>query len=286
MKTGFHRLAAMLAIGLAAPLATSHVATSVLGPVRVPFRLVGPSSPLVTIRIQKRDIPLELDIGDASSLVLHPAVLSELNTTPTGELYKGYGIEGRVIEEPVVKVDRVEIGGIVFSDVSIHKDDHDDAFRAKQLAERGTQGYIGAGFFKGYEIVLDYPRRRITLIPHGAQPTSQNSCRGRVIPLERSVDWGLVSRVNTELGDMLFVWDTGSPGLVMVKAHAQAAHLDITHGAVTFKHFRMNGREFGPLQFDLWDVAAPPRMAGFIGYDFFRDHVVCIDFPRNRILVR
>lgn len=286
MKADCLRLAVMSAIGLAALSAISPVAMSTPGPVQVPFRLVGPSSPLVTIRIHDHDVPLELDIGDASALVLHPAVLSELNTTPTGESYKGYGMEGKVIEEPIVKVDRVEMGGIVFSDVSIHRDGHDDAFRARQLAERGTQGYIGASFFKGYELVLDYRRRRITLIPNGAQPASLRSCRGQIIPLERSVNWGLVSRVNTDMGDMLFVWDTGSPGLVMIKANAQAEHLDTAHGPLTFKHFRMNGREFGPLQFDIWDFPAPPGMAGFLGYNFFRDHVVCIDFPRNRILVR
>jgi hypothetical protein len=240
----------------------------------------------VTIRIHNRDIPLELDIGDASALVLHPAVLSELDTTSTGESYKGYGMEGKVFDEPIVNVDRVELGGVVFSDVPVHRDGHDDAFRARQLAERGTQGYIGAGFFKDYELVLDYRRRRITLISRAAQPASQRSCRGRIVPLDRSVSWGLVSHVNTDVGDMLFVWDTGSPGLVMVKANAQAAHLDVAHGPLTLKQFRMNGREFGPLQFDLWDFPAPPGMAGFIGYDFFTDHVVCIDFPRSRILVR
>lgn len=279
-------LAPMSASGLAALSAISQVAISAPRPVQVPFRLVGPSSPVVTIRIHDRDIPLELDIGDASALVLRPAVLSELSTTPTGDSYKGYGMEGKVFEEPIVKIDRVEMGGIVFPDVTIHRDGHDDAFRAKQLAERETQGFIGAGFFKGYGLVLDYHRRRITLIPDGAASASQRNCRGQVIPLERSGNWGLVSRVNTELGDMLFVWDTGSPGLVMVKANAQAAHVDTAHGPVTFNHFRMNGREFGPLKFDLWDFPAPPGMAGFIGYDFFRDHIVCIDFPGNRIFVR
>jgi hypothetical protein len=286
VKPGSLRLAVMSAIGLAALSTIAPVAMSTPGPVQVPFRLVGPSSPLVIIRIHDRDIPLELDIGDASALVLHPAVLSELNTTPTGESYKGYGMEGKVIEEPIVKVDRVEMGGIAFSDVSIHRDGHDDAFRARQLAERGTQGYIGTSFFKGYELVLDYRRRRITLIPQDAQRASQRSCRGQIIPLERSVDWGLVTRVDTDLGDMLFVWDTGSPGLVMIKANAPAERLDTAHGPLTLKHFRMNGREFGPLQFDLWDFAAPPGMAGFIGYDFFKDHVVCIDFPRSRIRIR
>src|SRR5258708_4316878 len=264
----------------------SLAAESAPEPVRVPFRLIGSSAPLVTIRIQDRDIPLELDIGDGSSLVLHPSVISELNATPTGETSKGYGMEGKIFEVPIIKVDRVEMGRAVFADVTIHQDGHDDAFRAKQVAERGTRGYVGAGFFKGYELVLNYRRHVITLIRKDAEPSSQDSCRGHIVPLMREINWGLVSRVNADEGDMLFVWDTGSPALVMIKASAAAAHVDTSRDTVTLNHFRMNGHEFGPLRFQMWDFPAPPGMAGFIGYDFFRDHLVCIDFPGNRILVR
>jgi hypothetical protein len=227
-----------------------------------------------------------LDIGDASALVLHPSVIAGLHTTPTGESFKGHGMEGKFFDVPVVKVAHVELGGVVFSDVQIHQDGHDDAFRARQISDRGTYGYVGAGFFKGYELVLDYRKRRITLIPGSSPPVSQRSCRGQTIPLDRSVTWGLVSRANTDAGDLLFVWDTGSPGLIMIKANAEAANLDTSHGPISFKHFRMNGHEFGPLRFEVWDFPAPPRMAGVIGYDFFKNHVVCVDFPRDRIRVR
>jgi hypothetical protein len=70
--------------------------------------------------------------------------------------------------------------------------------------------------------------------------------------MERSVDWGRVSSVNTDLGGMLFVWDTGSPGLVMIKANAEAAHPDTAHGPLTFKHFRRL-----PLRFFLCRSPAP-----------------------------
>ncbi|MFL6603595.1 MAG: hypothetical protein ACJ8R9_20025 [Steroidobacteraceae bacterium] len=52
----------------------------------------------------------------------------------------GYGMEGKVIEEPIVKVDPVEMGGIVFSDVPIHRDGHDDAFRARQAGRTRNAG--------------------------------------------------------------------------------------------------------------------------------------------------
>ena len=159
-------------------------------PVQIPFRLIGPSAPLVNVRIQNRDILLELDIGDSSALVLHPSVLSSLSTAPTGEFSKGYGMEGKVFDLPIVRVKRVEMGTAVFADVSTHADSHDDAFRKQQLTERGTQGYIGTGLFGGYKLVLDYRRHLLTLIPKDSALKSQHSCRGQMIPLVPSVNWG------------------------------------------------------------------------------------------------
>ena len=263
----------------------SPAATPPPAPVQIPFRLVGPSSPLITLQIQGHDIPLELDIGATSSLILHPATLNQLQTTPTAETWQGYGMEGKVLQEPIVKVEQVQLGSLVFPNVPIRPDGHDEAFRAKQLADRGTQGFIGTEFFQGYALVLDYPQHLITLIPESTQPASQRACRGQIIPLDHSVTWGLVSHADTDAGDLLFVWDTGAPALILVKSNAQAAHVDTAHKPVTFNHFRMSGHDFGPLQFQVWDFPAPPGMAGIIGYDFFKDHVVCVDFPHDRIRV-
>jgi hypothetical protein len=254
--------------------------------VQIPFQLIGPSAPLVNVRIQNREILLELDIGDSSALVLHPSVLSSLSTAPTGESSRGYGMEGKVFDLPIVRVKRVEIGTAVFADVSIHADSHDDAFRKQQLTERGTQGYIGTGLFKGYKLVLNYRRHLLTLMQKDVALKSQSSCRGQMIPLVRSVNWGLVSSAHTDGGDALFVWDTGAPGLAIVKANAAAIHVDVSRDTVSLKHFDMNGHEFGPLQFHVWDFPAPPGMVGMLGYDFFRDHTVCIDFAGNQLFVR
>jgi len=254
--------------------------------VQIPFRLVGTSAPLVNVRIQNHDILLELDIGDSSALVLHPSVLSSLSTAPTGESSKGYGMEGKVFDLPIVRAKQVEMGNAEFVDVSIHADSHDDAYRKQQLKEHGTQGSIGTGLFKGYKLVLNYRRRLLTLIPNDSAWKSQQNCRGQMIPLVRSVNWGLVSSAHTEGGDALFVWDTGTPGLAMIKANAPAIHVDVSQDTVSLKHFEMNGHEFGPLKFNVWDFPAPPGMVGMLGYDFFRDHIVCIDFVGDKVFVR
>jgi hypothetical protein len=195
-------------------------------------------------------------------------------------------MENKVFDLPIVRVKQVEIGTAVFVDVSTHADSHDDAFRKQQVIERGTQGYVGAGLFKGYNLVLNYRRHLLTLIPKDSPLKLQHSCRGQMIPLVRSVNWGLVSSAHTDGGDALFVWDTGAPGLAMVKANAPAIHVDVSEDTISLKHFEMNGHEFGPLKFNVWDFPAPPGMVGMLGYDFFRDHTVCIDFVGDQVFVR
>jgi len=52
------------------------------------------------------------------------------------------------------------------------------------------------------------------------------------------------------------------------------------------KQFSLGGVDFGPWRFDVWDMSLPAGFDGFIGYNFFARHIVCIDFPGRRIVIR
>lgn len=56
----------------------------------------------------------------------------------------------------------------------------------------------------------------------------------------------------------------------------------------TTKRLVLGGTDFGPWQFKWMEMSLPPFFDGSIGfgYDFFLRHVVCIDFPGKRVLVR
>ena len=56
--------------------------------------------------------------------------------------------------------------------------------------------------------------------------------------------------------------------------------------ALLSKRLVFGGTDFGPLQLEVADLALPPGFDGFIGYNFFAKHVVCLDFPGNRLLIR
>jgi hypothetical protein len=52
------------------------------------------------------------------------------------------------------------------------------------------------------------------------------------------------------------------------------------------KRLALGGTDFGPWQFKTMNMSLPPFFDGLIGSDFFATHVVCIDFPDKRLVIR
>jgi hypothetical protein len=73
---------------------------------------------------------------------------------------------------------------------------------------------------------------------------------------------------------------------MLSKRFTEAARLRQSGDTVTSKRLTLGGIDFGPLQFAVEDLSLPPGFDGFIGYNFFAHHVVCMDFPGNRLLIR
>src|SRR4051812_43374640 len=119
MRTAF-RLRA-----LAALVAVMTVDANAASTTAVPIRLHGTEPPIVIIRIQGKELPLQLDLGDASSLVLHPEVLAALRSEPTADSFKGFSQDGK-IDTPIVRVDLVELGDLKLSGVEARQDVHDE----------------------------------------------------------------------------------------------------------------------------------------------------------------
>jgi hypothetical protein len=48
----------------------------------------------------------------------------------------------------------------------------------------------------------------------------------------------------------------------------------------------MGGSEIGPQDLRPHEFEEPAGVDGFVGAIFFANHVVCVDFPNRRLLVR
>jgi hypothetical protein len=91
-----------------------------------------------------------------------------------------------------------------------------------------------------------------------------------------------VTAADTDIGRVTLWWDTGAPASVLRKEIIRNTQSGDT---LTSAQLRLGERNFGPWQFELWGEMNLPGFDGFIGSDFFAKHVVCVDFPRDRVVV-
>lgn len=253
----------------------------------VQIRLVE-DNPLVEVKINGTPVDVQFDIGNGTTLALFPTHLGPITKRRVGTSTSGMSMSGPTGERPVYDVDVITIGDLAFKNARIVEDYHDDEYREWFTSRLDANGFLGRGLFDQFKVVVDVPNRELTFIPPDAPFEQQSVCKGAELPLVQGQDWGLVSKATTEIGELILVWDTGTPATGVLKRRTDIDNLGYADGdTLSVEKFNIDGHELGPQTFEVWDWSenAPP-FDGFIGFDFFAEHVVCIDFPKNRIFVQ
>lgn len=248
----------------------------------IPIRLSG-NFALIDVRIGGRDVPLLFDTGDSRGILLAQPVIDRIKAKPVGHSSKVIDVKGNVVESPHFEIPRLQIGSIEFANVIADLDVHDPSYQPDQ---HGQQGFLGTALLKPYQVVIDYSRLTLTLIAPGSSRARAGDCRGVAVPFVEQWRGEPVTEVETEFGRVVLWWDTGTPLSILTARFAQQARPKILEGPMLSDRLGLGGTEFGPWPFEVVDFALPPGFDGFIGYDFFAQHVVCMDFPGRRVLVR
>ena len=251
-------------------------------PIVVPLRLRR-HFPLIVAKIDGLDVPLVFDSGDQSTVALHRSVLDAIRAVPTDESERLQFSKGPTVESAKFRIRRLQIGQAVFTDIIGRLDSHDPSYQATDV---GQKGFLGTGLLKPYELVLDYRKRRMTLIPRGGDERPSLSCRGTDVPFASLKEPAEpVTEITTDLGAFLAWWDTGTPTSVITKRFVDKAQPKQFKDRLTTRRLVLGRRDFGPWRFEVWDATLPPWFEGLIGYDFFVNHTVCMDFPDRRVVV-
>lgn len=248
----------------------------------VPMQLLG-NLPVITAQIDGIDVPLVFDLPDETALALAQTVIDHVKTSPAADTHRALDAMGNVIQSATFKLPRLQIGNAVFTDVIGRPDLHDPAYQSQNI---GQQGYLGTALLKSYKIVLDYPHRRFTLISPDSTKKQSGKCKG--IPVPFLPDWNgtPVTKAVTDFGGLTAVWDTGAPVSILRRANAQKLSDDVINEKATTKRLVLGGTDFGPLTLDVADYAEPAGTDMYIGYSFFVNHIVCVDFPGKRFLIQ
>lgn len=234
----------------------------------------------VVVTLNGKEVRLKFDLGNSSALALQQHVLESIGAVRGDESSTFQGIGGR-FESQRHTVASVKIGPREFTDVEAWTDPP----RAGYQPDERSGGFLGTGLLKSYVIVIDYPHRTLSLTP-GSGASAQQVCKGVAAPFSTNPKWRgeAVTEARTDVGQLTLWWDTGAPLSVLRSTVVKEPHSAVAGSVLPTKQFQLGDGEFGPWRFDIWDMDLP-GFDGFIGYDFFEKHVVCIDYPRSRVVI-
>lgn len=264
---------------LAAALASSFASPQTVVPLKLKHRLA-----VVVVKIEGKDIPLLLDSGDQSPLALRQSVIDQIGPARISESFSGQDVKG-IFQAPKYRVSHVQIGEARFDDAIARLDVHSPS---NQPVELGQEGLLGTGLFKSYEVVIDYPHRKMTLVTDNSTSTL---CQGAPVPFAplppNNQPREPLTRAETDIGPVALWWDTGAQASVLSRAFLEQLHANLAKDdSLTTSKLRLGGTDFGPWRFETREVSLPPFFNGFLGYDFFARHVVCFDFPHKQLLIQ
>jgi hypothetical protein len=270
-------LAAILAVGPASALAGPEIV--------LPLKLAG-HFPIVMAKVDGLDVPLIFGTGDSPAVVLQQSVLDHIKaaSAPPDATSMGLDVKGNLLHFRKFRVSHLQLGDAAFTDVIAQLDVHAPN---NQLPDVGQKGLLGTGLLKPYKVVLDYRHLTMTLVPAGADDIQTGLCRGTSVPFAVTPSPSEpFTKVDTDVGQLTLAWDTASGWSFVSQKIIQRGLVPSSNEDVTTKRLVLGGTDFGPWQFKWMEMSLPPFFDGSIGYDFFLRHVVCIDFPGKRVLVR
>jgi len=136
---------------------------------QVPFDIVG-DQPAVLARVNGAIYRLAIDTGE-TGVVIDDDLVLELRLPAAGEKQPASRREpgGRI--PSAVRLESVEVGGVVFEDLEVVVQDLDRAARGR----RRFDGVLGMSFFANCLLIVDYPQQSLLLKQNPlGEPDGQN----------------------------------------------------------------------------------------------------------------
>jgi hypothetical protein len=248
--------------------------------VTVPLQFDG-DLPVIIVKINGHKVPMTIDLMQIAPMSLLQSAVDEVKPVVVVDNHAASDARTNSVA-PLIKIQHIEIGGMMFSNI----DGYIDVRAPATQTSTTPQGVIGLTLLRSFKVIVDYKHKSITFIQSSRSSADSDSCSGTTVPFIPEWHGAPVAKAHTDLGDLILVWDTGAARGVIRKKAADDLHATVSNQIVSLPHLNFGDTDLGAMDFHVVDYTQLPGTDGFIGDDFFANHVVCIDFPGTRFLVR
>lgn len=253
------------------------------------------NSPFMTVMIQGKNFPLQLDLGGTTGEVfLDLKILKRLKgVRKTHKFNRGQNAAGERHIDRTYILPQMTIGNFVFSNVMADEfnDWGFDPTKPKQVKQSTPEifksGLVGLKLFKNLRIILDYPHSRMLLMKGDASsPKEYEIDKWHKFQFDL-IEGSITTRGKLDSQQQVFVWDTGWPTMFVKSSHAskiKAFRKKSEEGTPIQVSLELENRQYGSWPFVVADASSLPGTA-VIGHPFFMTHQIYIDFVHKIIAI-
>ncbi len=239
-------------------------------------------SPVATIAIGDKELRVIVDSG-GRLLGLRSEVIAGLDGLRATGRASSTDVYGSATEADAFVVPDLFLGGSRFRDVAGFVWAVPQGLRNSKPA---IDGIIGREFLNEFRVVYDYPGARILLEERGSDEAS--ACRGTPVPLVEHPEGVVVTEIDLDFGTVRALWDTGATYSFIKSEAAEAAGLELERMDARTQKYRsrsvkFGSKDLGQLDFVVLPLVQPEGIDVYIGYNFFANHVVCIDYQAGEL---
>ena len=247
----------------------SFIAASARAETTIPLE-IEQGNVLTRATVNRVPLRLAIDLGGLGALSLKAEAIARTGVSSLPATISQTDALGNTGQRRTFKVSRLDLGDGAFRDVIAHE--------LRGYAGSGPgDGLIGRDFLKQFVAVFDYPSRIVTLYSAHEREAADRACTGERVATIPDPDGIIVSVATSDHGPLRMLWDTGASYSFVKATVAARRHLPIRGETYLTRHFALGARDFGPLELVSLDFKEPASVDGYIGYNFFESHVVCVD---------
>jgi hypothetical protein len=259
-----------------------------------------PDKPLLNAYVEGKKVSLLIDIGSYSELGLQTSILNRIANKKFIKTTENMDAKGDTYLLQTFLIPSIFIGNIKAEQLSVQEEDlHSfinsgllwsdfQAEERKQKKIKCIQGKIGRAFFSQWACLFDCPNSKLLLAKNAKRLLALYSSKKFIKVPFISSKYGILVSLDTALGTKSFLLDTGANVSLLRESQIDkklAQEIRPNRWEYTTNTLKWNDYELGKESFWLYEFCPEITFDGVLGIDFFKTHIVLIDFENHLLYI-
>lgn len=252
--------------------------------------------PVISAKINDKDVFLELDLGSKYQLFLNSSYLETIKKKELGKQITR-DTAGKKYQNPFYRLSSMQVGPLIFRNVVAYRISQEEMDNNTYWEDENSShqeksvGLLGRPVFETWNYLLDFPHQKFILCNNFAKLKENGYFFDDFIKVPvRCTPFGVILTFTTDLGQVRLLLDTGCT-LTMVRANLiqdKSLKSDWRKlSYVTLEKFEIGNRDFKNQNIYAFNLSEELTLFdGVLGMDFLKQHMLYLDRENSAIYIK